>query len=255
MREIPGSRRLSVQWDAGCSPPAPVAQGRHWSPPTASLFAATYSRCSSEFNCFPHVSCKTRKKIPLLPVHALNKHSVTIHCLLPFYCPSPPPLPSAFNLALARSVSLLLCLSSFVVLSLPGTSLLIQTLMCRKFSKDMLSKQERHCRLKTGGSNFIHWVLIQKAPFLLLDFPGWCFFPRCLLWRLSKNWVCHKGHGRNIMNVLGQFMGCTHAALCLFHSLNKTSEKCLFLSFPFPKRSISWACLTCLDLLPLLFLQ
>jgi len=41
------------------------------------------------------------------------------------------------------------------------------------------------------------------------------------------------------MNVLGQFMGCTHAALFLFRSLNnpkdKTREKHMFLSFPFPK--------------------
>lgn len=119
IREIPGSRRLSVQWDAGCSSPAPVAQGRHWSLPTASLFTATYTPSSTEFNCFPHVSCKTRKKISLLSVHALHKHSVTIHGLLPFYCPSPPPLPPAFNLALARSVSLLLCLTSSLALPPP----------------------------------------------------------------------------------------------------------------------------------------
>lgn len=183
IREIPGSRRLSVQWDAGCSPPAPVTQGRHWSPPTASSFPATYSPCRAEFNCSPLVSCKTREKIPLLPVHALNKHSVTIHGLLPFYYPPPPPLPPAFNLDLARSVSPLLCLFSSVAFPLPGTSLLIQTLMCRKLSKDMRSTQERHWTLKTGGSNFIHWVLIQKAPFLFLDIPRWSFFPRCLLWR------------------------------------------------------------------------
>lgn len=114
IREIPGSRRLSVQWDAGCSPPAPVTQGRHWSPPTASSFPATYSPCRAEFNCSPLVSCKTREKIPLFPVHALNKHSVTIHSLLAFYYPPPPPLPPAFNLALARSVSPLLCLFSSV---------------------------------------------------------------------------------------------------------------------------------------------